>query len=329
MSTILTDMVLCSVFDMQNKTNSDFLKRALWKEPNPRASPTLFYPMTRKTIYKRTLIWDCMINHFIIVAFPFLKRIWRPRNETAASKAGDEFVATYKKTLQNRRINGRTINDYRETMLSWIDKLNKPEFKERNITERNLLMQAFFLSFAARNQITSVLVYMFWQIGKNQAIEENIYKEVDEFFCKYNGVIDVEHLQELTYLTACITESFCMFSIFIRLERVCTKDWECGDLRIKRGMVVMIPIWAANQNPKYFQHPEEFDPSRFMPGSKEKINPYAYMTFGHGPRNCIAQKFVHEIMLLLFSQHLPRLQVIQQRRSPVSCYSREFIRWIW
>ena len=42
---------------------------------------------------------------------------------------------------------------------------------------------------------------------------------------------------------------------------------------------------------RYFEEPEKFRPENFSPESKSERGPYPFMTFGHGPRNCIGMRF--------------------------------------
>ena len=50
-------------------------------------------------------------------------------------------------------------------------------------------------------------------------------------------------------------------------------------------------IYAACRDPDYFTDPHEFKPERFLNDSLNLINPFAYVPFSAGPRNCIGQKF--------------------------------------
>jgi cytochrome P450 len=49
--------------------------------------------------------------------------------------------------------------------------------------------------------------------------------------------------------------------------------------------------WVLHRHRLLWEKPDSFDPLRFLPGSREKIDRFAYLPFGAGPRVCIGASF--------------------------------------
>ena len=56
-------------------------------------------------------------------------------------------------------------------------------------------------------------------------------------------------------------------------------------------MLVQFPTHAYMRDPQYFPNPDEFNPENFSPKNKASRSPYAYLSFGQGPRNCVGMRF--------------------------------------
>ncbi len=58
-----------------------------------------------------------------------------------------------------------------------------------------------------------------------------------------------------------------------------------------KGVTLNICSYLIHRDPKQFVNPEKFFPERFLPENSEERDPYAYIPFSAGKRNCIGQRF--------------------------------------
>ncbi|ODM98397.1 Cytochrome P450 3A40 [Orchesella cincta] len=249
--------------------------------------------------------------------FPFLRKFTSA--PTFNPEVGHKFGKIFKQIMEQRRKSGEKKNDIVDICIEWADKLNTPEMKKFDITEVTILAQALVSFFAGQDQISTLVAITFYYVATNPEIAKKAYDEVDAVFKKHNGIIEHEHLNELLFVNACINESTRLYSFFHRMERICTKDWtnEKYGLHLKKGMVVIMPIWAANRNPEYNENPEKYDPERWMPENKDKLNVYSTTSFGHGPRNCTGMRFATEVMPLLTAYLLRNFKFVGRKDSEI------------
>ncbi|KAF8788941.1 Cytochrome P450 3A24 like protein [Argiope bruennichi] len=89
--------------------------------------------------------------------------------------------------------------------------------------------------------------------------------------------------------------------VYQLVSRECSEDMELGNIKLKKGMAVQVPVYHVHRDPKLWgPDVEEFKPERFVPENKSKIHPMAYQAFGQGPRNCVGMRFAYmEVKLAL------------------------------
>jgi cytochrome P450 len=84
------------------------------------------------------------------------------------------------------------------------------------------------------------------------------------------------------------------------ISRVALEPDELAGQRIRRGTMVAIAPYALHRHRALWPNPEIFDPNRFLNGAREKIDRYAYLPFGAGPRICIGATFaIQEAVIVL------------------------------
>jgi len=95
----------------------------------------------------------------------------------------------------------------------------------------------------------------------------------------------------LAYLDSVLNESLRVYPPAYVTARLIEKAYKIGNFRFPAGVVIQFPIYNIHHDEKIWENPEKFDPSRFSPENKQKISPYHFMPFGHGPRNCVGARF--------------------------------------
>lgn len=85
---------------------------------------------------------------------------------------------------------------------------------------------------------------------------------------------------------------------------------------IPSGANIIVPIYSMGHDEKYFTDPETFKPERFSEErSAEKQNPFTYIPFSAGPRNCIGQKFAMYEIKSIVSKILRNFQLVLTQES--------------
>lgn len=84
-----------------------------------------------------------------------------------------------------------------------------------------------------------------------------------------------------------------MYPPLSMLTRAAAADYpvEGTNLYIPKGCTVVIPVYAIQHDPELYPSPEQFDPDRFSAENMQQRNPYSFLPFGEGPRNCIGLRF--------------------------------------
>ncbi|KAH0520890.1 Cytochrome P450 3A31, partial [Microtus ochrogaster] len=137
-----------------------------------------------------------------------------------------------------------------------------------------------------------------------------------------------DKVMEIEYLDMVLSETLRLYSITDRLQRVCKQDMEMGGVFIPKGSVVMIPIFSLHRDPQYWPEPEEFRPERFSKENKGRINPYVYMPFGYGPRNCIGMRFALMNMKLALTKLLQNFsfQPCKETQIPLKLHRKPLLK---
>lgn len=306
-----------------------------FKDPN-----SVFSQMATKFIkLEASDSWRARITGFFLVfIFPTLGKLF---NVPLFAPDAVSFLANVMKdTIVQRKLQNVRKNDFVDLVLDVLDetrRVNKSEMemeendkfendaKLKNVKQKKntftneemdeiMISNALIIFFAGYDTSSSMMSIVLYYMAKNQDIQEKLHEEImdaieansDDQHLDYNVV------QSLPYLDMAIMETLRIYPL-ISLERLCTKDYvipELNNFTVPKGMLVQIATSCMMKDEAHFAHPETFNPENFSAEAKQTRNPYAFMAFGHGPRNCIGMRFALVVLKIATVRLLANYKVV-------------------
>lgn len=84
------------------------------------------------------------------------------------------------------------------------------------------------------------------------------------------------------------------------LTRTAIAADEIGGKPIRAGTLVTVSPFLLHRHRTLWERPDEFDPNRFLGSNRDRIDRFAYIPFGAGPRVCIGMGFaLQEAIIVL------------------------------
>ncbi|XP_024061005.2 cytochrome P450 3A9-like isoform X1 [Terrapene carolina triunguis] len=247
---------------------------------------------------KKLVKFDVFSPLFLLISvFPFLTPLLDMLNVNIfPSDAVEFFTRSVIKIKEKRKRD--TPTDRVDFLQLMIDSQNLNTSHESNglnhpnkvLTDTEILAQAIIFIFAGYETTSSILSYMVYSLATHPDVQQKLQEEIDSVLPN-QAPLTYDALMQLEYVDMTVGETLRLFPFGGRIERICKKDVEINGVSIPKGTVVMIPPYLLHRIPEYWPEPEEFRPERFSKENKETMDPYTYLPFGAGPRNCIGMRF--------------------------------------
>ncbi len=110
----------------------------------------------------------------------------------------------------------------------------------------------------------------------------------------------------LTETRAVIEESNRLYPPIAAISRAAHGPDTLGAMAVKRGTLVVVAPYVLHRHRALWSDPDGFNPTRFLGAARERIDRFAYLPFGAGPRICIGAQFAMQeaaIVLTTLMRH--------------------------
>lgn len=230
------------------------------------------------------------------------------------------FIDTVVNVVEDRKKSQTKYNDFieagTEAILEVTKEVNgkKVQVFTLDEVEELIVAQSVLFLIAGNDTTANALTFGSYALATNPEVQKKLHEQVMAKL-EEHGRICHEMINDFPYLDQFINEVLRMYPPAPRVERECNKDISYDGIHIKKGMIVSVPVFALHYCEEYYPEPEKFDPDRWAPENKANLNPYAFMTFGMGPRNCVGMRFALEEIKLALCSVVSRIEFVRVKET--------------
>lgn len=160
------------------------------------------------------------------------------------------------------------------------------------IDEEGICEEVDTFMFEGHDTTSSGITFSLLLIASHPEIQDQLYEEIKDAVDRNNGAyLSLNQFSELPFFDRVLKECLRIYSPVTFISRTTTEDMEFHGVDLKAGNMLHLHILDVHRDPEFWPDPEKFDADRFLPENVVARNPYAYVPFSAGPRNCIGQKF--------------------------------------
>ena len=194
------------------------------------------------------------------------------------------FRSIISKIIEDRRNGKVKSNDMLQSLLETQESKNAEErFSDENIIDEFI---TFFLAgMDTVGHLIGMSIYNLTQYPEYlKGLEEERKKTYD-----VESVVSGDTLQKMDVLHGFLKETLRFYTPAPwPFARTALKDHRLGDLHVKKGDIIRPDFFPVFFDEKYFEDPQKFKPERWNI-LEQKVDPYSFIPFSAGTRNCIGQ----------------------------------------
>ena len=169
-----------------------------------------------------------------------------------------------------------------------------------NLTRTEMKDNIKTMLFAGHDTTASALTWFLYLVAKNPQVADKIRQEAAEHLGDDICMPDIERLERMPYMNACVLEVLRLYPSAAFTRNVLT-DVQVGKYLIPQNTEVFVYPYFIHRDPRNFENPNDFIPERWLlnkTGSENltlqaqlalETKSHAYLPFSLGKRNCVGR----------------------------------------
>ncbi|XP_035691044.1 cytochrome P450 4F2-like [Branchiostoma floridae] len=177
------------------------------------------------------------------------------------------------------------------------------------LTDEEIRAEVDTFLFEGHDTTATGISWSLYCLAKHPEHQDRVREEVDAVMADKDELV-WEDICKLKYLAMCLKEAMRLYPPVPIVSRRITRDFDFQGHRLPAGTNVDLNVWCMHRNPAVWgKDVMDYKPFRFSPENMTKMDPYAFIPFSAGPRNCIGQNFALNEEKVVISRILHRFKV--------------------
>ncbi|CAI9108487.1 OLC1v1008085C1 [Oldenlandia corymbosa var. corymbosa] len=199
-----------------------------------------------------------------------------------------ELINEFKMKRQEEMIRDHSDKKKGENHKTLIEVLLELQEKEPNYYKDEII-RGYMLVLLASGTDTS-RVTMEWALSlmlNHPTTLKKAQEEIDNVIGN-DRLLDESDVVNLPYLRCIVNETLRMYPAGPLLPHQSSEECVVGGYRVPKGTMLLVNLWAIQNDPKIWENPRKFEPERFE-GVQVTKDGYKWMPFGAGRRGCAGE----------------------------------------
>ncbi|XP_059153439.1 ultra-long-chain fatty acid omega-hydroxylase-like [Physella acuta] len=229
-----------------------------------------------------------------------------------AHAVAEEIIAKRKKELESSsvQVSNRKVKDFLDTLLTARDE------DGNGMTALEIRNEVDTFLFEGHDTTASGMTWTLYELAKHPEHQERIYDEVKDVLDGREH-LDWNDLPKLEFTTMCIKEGLRLHSAVPFIERTTVEECEINGHVLPPGTRVAIQLWILHHNPHIWEDPHVYNPERFHPDNQANMDPFQFLPFSAGSRNCIGQNFAMNEMKTTIARIISKFKLSVDQKNEV------------